>query len=35
MSSDEAYDFDAGITEVDFAVAETGSLVIRHRPEHG
>ena len=35
MSSDEAYDFDAGVTEVDFAVAETGSLVIRHRPEHG
>ena len=35
ISADEAYDFDAGVTEVDFAVAETGSLVIRHRPEHG
>jgi len=35
ISADEAYDFDAGITEVDFAVAETGSLVLRHRPEHG
>ena len=35
MTADQAYDFDAGVTEVDFAVAETGSLVIRHRPEHG
>lgn len=35
MSADNAYEFDAGITEVDYAVAETGSLVIRHRPEHG
>ena len=35
MTADEAYDFDAGLTEVDYAVAETGSLVIRHRPEHG
>jgi L-lactate utilization protein LutC len=35
MSADQAYEFDAGVTEVDFAVAETGSLVIRHRPEHG
>lgn len=35
MTSDEAYDFDAGVTEVDYAVAETGTLVIRHRPEHG
>ena len=35
MSADQAYEFDAGITEVDYAVAETGSLVIRHRPEHG
>ena len=35
MSADDAYQFDAGITEVDYAVAETGSLVIRHRPEHG
>jgi len=35
LSADEAYDFDAGVTDVDFAVAESGSLVIRHRPEHG
>lgn len=35
MSADDAYEFDAGVTEVDYAVAETGSLVIRHRPEHG
>ena len=35
MTADEAYDFDAGLTEVDYAVAETGTLVVRHRPEHG
>jgi L-lactate dehydrogenase complex protein LldG len=35
MTADEAYDFDAGVTDVDYAVAESGSLVIRHRPEHG
>jgi L-lactate dehydrogenase complex protein LldG len=35
ITADEAYDFDAGITDVDYAVAETGSLVIKHRPEHG
>jgi L-lactate dehydrogenase complex protein LldG len=35
MTLDETYDFDAGVTEVDYAVAETGSVVIRHRPEHG
>jgi len=35
MTADEAYDFDCGVTEVDYAVAETGSVVIRHRPEHG
>ena len=35
MNSDEAYEFDAGVTEVDYGVAETGTLVIRHRPEHG
>ena len=35
ISLDESYDFDAGLTEVDYAVAETGSLVVRHRPEHG
>ena len=35
ITPDEAYDFDAGVTDVDYAVAETGSLVIRHRAEHG
>jgi L-lactate dehydrogenase complex protein LldG len=35
MTADEAYEFDAGVTEVDYAVAETGTVAIRHRPEHG
>ena len=35
VTADGAYDYDAGVTEVDYAVAETGTLVIRHRPEHG
>lgn len=35
MTADEAYEFDAGLTEVDYAVAETGTFAIRHRPEHG
>ncbi|HET6246287.1 MAG TPA: LUD domain-containing protein [Tepidisphaeraceae bacterium] len=35
MTADEAYDIDAGVTEADYAVAETGTLAIRHRPEHG
>ncbi|HZL37882.1 MAG TPA: LUD domain-containing protein [Tepidisphaeraceae bacterium] len=35
MTADSTYDVDAGITEADYAVAETGSLVIRHRREHG
>ena len=35
MSADDAYEFDAGVTDVDYGVAETGTLVIRHRPEHG
>jgi L-lactate dehydrogenase complex protein LldG len=35
MSADSAYDVDAGVTEADYAVAETGTLAIRHRPEHG
>src|SRR5690349_15581720 len=35
VTADGAYEFDAGVTEVDYAVAETGTLVIRHRPEHG
>src|SRR5437868_7934651 len=35
MTADEAYDFDAGVTDVDYAVAETGTLVVRHSPAHG
>jgi L-lactate dehydrogenase complex protein LldG len=35
VTADGSYDYDAGVTEVDYAVAETGTLVIRHRPEHG
>jgi L-lactate dehydrogenase complex protein LldG len=35
VTADGAYDYDAGVTEVDYAVAETGTLAIRHRPEHG
>jgi L-lactate dehydrogenase complex protein LldG len=35
ITADGAYEYDAGLTEVDYAVAETGTLVIRHRPEHG
>jgi L-lactate dehydrogenase complex protein LldG len=35
LTLDDAYEFDAGLTEVDYAVAETGTLAIRHRPEHG
>ena len=35
ITPDEAYDFDAGVTDVDYAVAETGTLVIRHTPAHG
>ena len=35
ITADGAYEYDAGVTEVDYAVAETGTLVIRHRPEHG
>ena len=35
MTADETYDIDAGITEADYAVAETGTLAIRHTPEHG
>jgi L-lactate utilization protein LutC len=34
ITADESYDYDAGVTEVDYAVAETASLVVRHRPEH-
>ena len=35
ISLDDTYEFDAGLTEVDYAVAETGTLAIRHHPEHG
>ncbi len=35
ITLDESYDFDAGVTEVDYAVAESGTLVVKHRPEHG
>jgi L-lactate dehydrogenase complex protein LldG len=35
VTADEAYEYDAGVTDVDYAVAETGSLVIRHTPAHG
>jgi len=35
ITLDQSYDFDTGVTEVDYAVAESGTLVIRHRPEHG
>jgi L-lactate dehydrogenase complex protein LldG len=35
LTLDNTYEFDAGLTEVDYAVAETGTLAIRHRPEHG
>ena len=35
ISADDTYDIDAGITEADYAVAETGTLAITHRPQHG
>lgn len=35
MSADSAYDVDAGVTGADYAVAETGTIVLRHGPEHG
>lgn len=35
MTLDEAYDLDAGITDVYAAVAEVGALVLRSTPEHG
>jgi L-lactate dehydrogenase complex protein LldG len=35
MTLDELYDFDCGVTDVYAGVAETGSLVIKHSPEHG
>ena len=35
MTLDEMYDFDAAVTDVDYAVAESGSLVIKTDAEHG
>jgi L-lactate dehydrogenase complex protein LldG len=35
MTLDELYDYDCGVTDVTYAVAETGSLVIRGSPNHG
>lgn len=35
LTLDDAYDFDAGVTDVYRAVAETGSLVLRFGPGHG
>ncbi|HTL29163.1 MAG TPA: LUD domain-containing protein, partial [Tepidisphaeraceae bacterium] len=31
---DQSYDFDCGVTDATYAVAETGSVVIRFTPEH-
>ena len=35
MTADETYNYDCGVTEVDYAVAETGTVAIRHTPQHG
>jgi len=35
MTLDELYDFDAAVTDVSWAIAETGSLVIKSDPRHG
>jgi L-lactate dehydrogenase complex protein LldG len=35
MTRDQSYDVDCGITDVAYAIAETGSLVIRPTPGHG
>ncbi len=35
MTLDELYDFDASVTDVSWAVAETGSLVIKSSASHG
>jgi L-lactate dehydrogenase complex protein LldG len=35
ISLDQLYDFDAGVTDVTYAVAETGSLVIQSSAAHG
>ena len=35
MTLDELYDFDASVTDVSWAIAETGSLVIKSSAAHG
>ena len=35
VSLDQSYDFDAAVTDADYAVAETGTLVIRPTANHG
>ena len=35
LTLDELYDYDCGVTDVTYAVAETGSLVIRSSGNHG
>ncbi|HEY7119344.1 MAG TPA: LUD domain-containing protein [Tepidisphaeraceae bacterium] len=35
ITLDELYDFDAAVTDVTYAIAETGSLVIKTGPQHG
>ena len=35
MSLDELYEFDCGITDVDYAVAESGTLVMKPTRNHG
>jgi L-lactate dehydrogenase complex protein LldG len=35
MTLDELYDFDASVTDVTWAIAETGSLVIKSNSQHG
>ena len=35
LTLDELYDFDAAVTVVDYAIAETGTLVIKPTREHG
>ena len=35
LTMDQLFDYDAGLTDVHYAVAETGSLVVRSTPTHG
>lgn len=35
LSMDDLFTYDAGLTDVHYAVAETGSLVVRSSPQHG